>query len=182
MSLLIIGLLLWTFSHTFKRLMPGARASLGEEKGKGVVALLALAGIVLMVIGFRMADGAVLWGRHPATVGINNLLNLLAVYLFAASGMKTWITSKIRHPQLTAIKAWAVAHLLVNGDLPSFVLFGGLVAWAVASVILINRQTEDKRPTGPFEARKEIIAAGASLVVFGLIAWTHYLFGYPAFG
>ena len=96
--------------------------------------------------------------------------------------MKTWITSKIRHPQLTAVKAWAVAHLLVNGDIASFVLFGGLLAWAVVEVILINRQTDDLRPAGPFETRKEIIAAGASLVVFGLIAWVHYLLGYPAFG
>ena len=182
MTLLIIGLFLWIFPHTFKRILPGARAALGEEKGKGLVALLSLAGIVLMVIGYRMVDATLIWDRHPATVGLNNLLNLLAVYLFAASGMKTWITSKIRHPQLTAVKAWAIAHLLVNGDMPSFILFGGLLAWAVVEVILINRQTDDVRPTGPFETRKEIIAAGASLFVFGLIAGVHYLLGHAAFG
>jgi uncharacterized membrane protein len=27
---------------------------------------------------------------------------------------------------------WAVAHLLVNGDTPSFVLFGGIGLWALA--------------------------------------------------
>ena len=30
----------------------------------------------------------------------------------------------MRHPQLTAVIVWAVAHLLVNGDLASIVLFG----------------------------------------------------------
>ena len=59
---------------------------------------------------------------------------------------------------------------------------GGLLAWAVVEVILINKQTEDTRPTGPFETRKEIIAVVASLVVFGAIAGVHYWFGYPAFG
>lgn len=181
MLLLILGVLLWAAAHLFKRLAPAKRAEMGE-KAKGPIALALLASIVLMVIGYRMADSAVLWGRHPATVGLNNLLTLLSVYLFAASGMKTWITSKIRHPQLTAIKAWAIAHLLVNGDMPSFILFGGLLAWAVAEVILINRQTDDVRPAGPFETRKEMIAAAASVFVFGLIAWAHYLFGYPAFG
>ncbi len=181
MTLLILGVLLWAFAHLFKRLAPDARARMGEA-AKGAVALALLASIVLMVIGYRMADGAVFWGRHPATVGINNLLTLFAVYLFAASGMKTWITSKIRHPQLTAVKSWAVAHLLTNGDVPSFILFGGLLAWAVAEVVLINRQTDDVRPAGPFETRKEIIAGAASVVVFGLIAWAHYWFGYPAFG
>lgn len=181
MALLILGVLLWAFVHLFKRLAPARRAAMGD-KAKGAVALGVLVGIVFMVIGYRMAEGAVFWGRHPATVGINNLLNLLAVYLFAASGMKTWITSKIRHPQLTAVKAWALAHLLVNGDVPSFVLFGGVLAWAVVEVILINRQSDDLRPAGPFEARKELIAAVAALVVFGAIAGVHYLLGHAAFG
>jgi len=181
MSLLVLGVLLWAAAHLFKRLAPAARARMGD-KAKGAVALAVLVSIVLMVIGYRMTEGAVFWGRHPATVGLNNLLNLFAVYLFAASGMKTWITSKIRHPQLTAMKAWAIAHLLVNGDVPSFVLFGGLLAWAVVEVILINRQTEDTRPKGPFETRKEIIAAGAAVVVFSAIAGVHYLLGYAAFG
>ncbi|HHS93848.1 MAG TPA: hypothetical protein ENK63_00690 [Rhodobacterales bacterium] len=180
MALLVLGVLLWAFVHLFKRLAPARRAAMGD-KAKGAVALGVLVSIVLMVIGYRMAGGAVFWGRHPATVELNNLLNLLAVYLFAASGMKTWITSKIRHPQLTAVKAWALAHLLVNGDVPSFVLFGGLLAWAVVEVILINRQTDDKRPVGPFDARKELIAAVAALVVFGAIAGMHYLLGYAAF-
>lgn len=181
MALLGLGVLLWAFVHLFKRLAPARRVAMGD-KAKGGVALGVLVSIVLMVIGYRMAEGAVFWGRHPATVGLNNLLNLTAVYLFAASGMKTWITSKIRHPQLTAVKAWALAHLLVNGDVPSFVLFGGLLAWAVVEVILINRQTDDLRPAGPFETRKEVIAAIAALVVFGAIAGVHYLLGHAAFG
>lgn len=181
MVLLILGVLLWSGAHLFKRLAPERRAAFGEPF-KGAVALALVASIVLMVIGYRMADGAFFWGRHPATVGINNLLTLFAVYLFAASGMKTWITSKIRHPQLTAVKAWAVGHLLVNGDVESFILFGGLLAWAVAEVVLINRQTADARPTGPFEPRREAMAVAGTVIVFGLIAWAHYWFGYPAFG
>jgi uncharacterized membrane protein len=90
------------------------------------------------------------WYRSPATTGINNLLVLIAFYLFAASGARTWLGQKMRHPQLTGVKTWALAHLLVNGDLPSFILFGGLLAWAVVEVILINRQnhldpTRDRR-------------------------------------
>lgn len=181
MILLILGVLLWAAAHLFKRIAPDARARM-SDKAKGPVALALLASVVLMVIGYRMADGAFLWGRHPATVGINNLLNLFAVYLFAASGMKTWITSRIRHPQLTGIKTWALAHILVNGDIPSFILFGGLLAWAVVEVILINRQTADTRPTGPFEPRREIMAAVGAIVVYAVFAGAHYLFGYPAFG
>ncbi|MBV7410825.1 NnrU family protein [Maritimibacter sp. DP1N21-5] len=181
MIVLILGVLLWSGAHLFKRLAPDARARMGD-KGRGLVALASLAGIVLMVIGYRMADGAVHWGRTPALVGINNLLVLLAVYLFAASGMKTWITSKIRHPQLTAVKAWALAHLLVNGDVPSYVLFGGLLVWAVLEVILINRAARPAKATGPFPMGKEIGAVVGAVVVFGVIAWVHTWLGYPVFG
>lgn len=181
MLVLIVGLLLWSAAHLFKRIAPEKRAGFGDSF-KGIAAVGAIGGIVLMVIGYRMADGAFLWGRHPATVGINNLLTLFAVYLFAASGMKTWITSKIRHPQLTAVKVWALAHILVNGDVPSLVLFVGLLAWAVVEVILINKQAKPAKATGPFSMGKEIGAIVGTVVVFAAIAWVHAWLGYPVFG
>ncbi len=181
MLLLIAGLALWMGAHFFKRLAPEQRAAMGE-KGRAPVALSILAGVVLMVIGYRMAEGAFLWGRHPATVGVNNLLMLLSVYLFAVSGAKTALARRIRHPQLTAVKTWAVAHLLVNGDLASFVLFGGLLAWAVAEVILINRAEPEWTPPAPAPVKKEISAVVITLVVYGLISAIHYWLGYPVFG
>ncbi|MHC0054794.1 NnrU family protein [Actibacterium sp. D379-3] len=179
---LILGVALWWAAHLFKRIAPGARAQLGAEKGKGAVALALLVSVVLMVIGYRMADGAVFWGPSPALTGINNLLVLLAFYLFAASGMKTGITRKIRHPQLTAVKTWALAHLLVNGDVPSFILFGGLLAWGVVEVIVINRaQPEWVRPA-PVPLSKEIMAIVGAVVVFAAVALIHAWLGYNPFG
>ena len=40
------------------------------------------------------------------------------------------IKSTLRHPMLVGVKTWAIAHLLVNGDLGSIVLFGGFLLWA----------------------------------------------------
>ena len=142
MTLLIAGLALWCAAHFFKRLAPSARAKLGP-KGKGVMALTILASVVLMVIGYRAAAGAVYWGRTPALVGINNLLMLIAFYVYAVGGPKgdrIWLGTKLRHPQLVGFSIWAVAHLLVNGDVESFVLFGGLLVWALAEIVLINSQ------------------------------------------
>lgn len=180
-AILILGLALWAGGHFFKRAAPDARAQMGA-KGRGPIAIALVVSIILMVIGYRMADGAVFWGRHPATVGINNLLMLLAVYLFAVSGMKTALARKIRHPMLTGVKTWALAHLLVNGDVPSIVLFGGLLAWAVVEVIVINRNEPNWTPPSPAPARKEVIAVVASVALYGVIAWLHYALGYPVFG
>jgi len=142
--------------------------------------VLLLGSIVLMVIGYKAAYGAVFWGPSAALVGINNLLMVLAFYLLAASGMKTAITRKIRHPQLTAFKTWALAHLLVNGDVPSFVLFGGLLAWAVVEVIVINRQQPEWTPPEPAPRAKEIGALVGTAIVFLAVAMIHWWLGvYP---
>jgi uncharacterized membrane protein len=114
-------------------------------------------------------------------VGINNLLMVLAVYLYAASGTKAALARKIRHPQLTAVKTWAVAHLLVNGDLPSVILFGGLLAWAVVSVILINRAQREWTPpvAKPGAEWKAIVGTVVVTVVIMLI---HNWLGYQPWG
>ena len=181
MIYLLSGLLLWSGVHLWKRIAPAERAKFGN-KGRGLVAAGAVLGVVLMVYGYRVADGAVYWGRSPAMTGINNLLMVLAFYLFAASGAKTRVTKAIRHPQLTAVLVWAVAHLLVNGDVPSFVLFGGIGLWAIAEMIVINRA---EGPRGPYHAvpvKKEITAVIATVVVFAVVAAIHYWLGYNPFG
>jgi len=181
MALLIAGVALWIGAHLFKRLAPAQRAAMGD-KGKGVIALVLLISIVLMVLGYKAADGAVFWGRHPATVGINNLLMLLSIYLFAASGAKTALARRMRHPMLAAVKAWALGHLLVNGDVPSFILFGGLLAWAVIEVIVINRANRDWAPPEPVPMSKEISTIIIAVVVYAVIVALHYWAGYPTFG
>lgn len=180
MFLILLGLLLWSGVHFWKRIAPDSRARFGD-KGKAIVAIGSVIAIVLMVIGYRSAEGTVYWGRSPAMTGINNLLMLFAFYLYAASGAKTRVTKWVRNPQLTAVKVWAIAHLLVNGDTPSFLLFGGLFAWALAEVIVLNRVA----PPAPYHAvpiKKEITAVVATVVVFAITAAIHIWLGYNPFG
>ncbi len=180
MTLLILGVLLWSLPHLFKRLAPTARANMGD-KAKGPIALILVLSIVLMVLGYRAWDGTVYWGRSPATTGINNLLMLISVYLFAVSGMKTKLAQYIRHPMLWGVALWSVAHLLVNGDTPSFVLFGGLLVWSFLEMALINAQTAWEKPA-PSPMGKEIGALVGGVLVFGAITLIHAWLGYYPFG
>lgn len=182
MILLILGVLLWFGAHLFKRMAPATRADMGE-RGKGVLALILVVSIILMVIGFRRADPIQLWYPPSFLTHINNLLMLIAVYLFAASGMKTWLASRMRHPMLAGVKTWALAHLMVNGDLASVILFGGMLAWAVIEMILINRAEPTwTRSELPFPVGKEIGAVVGTLIVFGGAALVHIWLGYWPFG
>lgn len=183
MLILILGVALWWAPHLWKRLVPDHRAQYGG-KGRGLVTGLLLLSVILMVWGYRTADGPVWWGPSPALKGINNLLVLIAVYLFAAAGMKTAITRRIRHPQLLGFALWAFAHLLVNGDLASFILFGGLMLWALVSIAIINRAEPGWNPsTQPVAGRrKEAMAIIGTLVVYAVIALVHTWLGYNPFG
>ncbi|EYD76465.1 NnrU family protein in cluster with Mesaconyl-CoA hydratase [Rubellimicrobium mesophilum DSM 19309] len=179
---LILGVLLWSGTHLWKRLAPESRARAGNG-GRGIVALGSLLGVVLMVIGYRSwTSDAVWWGRTPATTGINNLLMLVAFYLAASSGMKTRAMRALRHPLLIGVMVWAVAHLLVNGDLPSFVLFGGLLVWAILEVVLINRAEPLWVRPAPAPLGKEIGAAVGAVVVLLVVGYIHGLVGPWPFG
>jgi uncharacterized membrane protein len=181
MTLIVLGLALWWAAHLWKRLAPGSRTAMGNG-GKGLVTLGVLAGVVLMVMGYRGVEQIDLWFPPAFLTHVNNLLMLFAVYLYAASGMKTRITGVIRHPQLTAVKTWAVAHLLVNGDLASVILFGGLLAWAVVEVILINRAEPRPAAPAPAPVGKEIGAVVGAVVVLVAIMLVHNWLGVPPWG
>ncbi|MHA7875910.1 NnrU family protein [Roseivivax sp.] len=175
MVLLVLGILLWSAAHLFKRAAPAAFEGLGGA-GKGLVAAGVFAGLALIVLGYRGAAFIPVWTPPAFMVHINNLLMLGAVFLFGMSATKGRLRGKMRHPQLTAVKVWAVAHLLVNGDLASILLFGSMLAWAVAEVVVINRSTTWDRPE-PGPAKKDVTLVIVTLVVFTVITGVHAWLG-----
>lgn len=177
MALLIVGLILWTAAHFFKRFLPDARANLGDP-GKGLVAVLVVGSIVLMVLGYRAANTITIWQPPSFMVHVNNLLMIFAFWVYgssAAKGAKAWPAYHVRHPQLFAMSIWAFAHLLANGDLASILLFGGLLAWALVTVRLINRdEPEWTRPEPAGSAtyiRLAVITVVMVLIVTGVHTW-----------
>jgi uncharacterized membrane protein len=184
MALLIAGVLLWSGAHLFKRLAPETRARLGDP-GKGLVALLLLLSVVMMVFGWRWADTVFYWFPPVWTVHVNNLLMVLAFYLFAVSGpkgAKVWVGTKLRHPQLTAVILWAIAHLLANGETKALVLFGGLLVWAVAEIVIINRQEGPWTPPPRAPAKKEVTTVIITLVLLVVVMLIHNWLGVQPWG
>ena len=185
MTLLVLGLVLFIGTHSFT-MARGPRAALiarlGERPYKGLYSLLALAGIVLIAIGFGQyrQGGAVplwkppVWTRHLALV-----LVWIAFVLFYSA----YVPGRIKHlakghPMLLGIKIWAAAHLIANGDLGSILLFGAFLAWGVAARISVKRRDEVRVHGGPAAPPRgwrndaRAIAMGTVLyVVFAI--WLH---------
>lgn len=181
MTLLILGVLLWCAAHFFKRLAPGLRARMGDP-AKGLVAVLSLAAIVLMVLGFRSAPETMMWELGSWAVPVNNSLMIFAVILFGAGNSKSRLRAKLRHPMLLGVMVWSLAHLLVNGDLSSLVLFGGLGLWALISRALINRAEPAPEPFAGGSVKGDIRLVVIALVLYAVITAIHTWLGVWPFG
>jgi uncharacterized membrane protein len=178
--LLILGLALFAGSHWFKRLAPARRAAMGDP-GKGLVTLGIVASIVLMVIGYRSAGFVNVWFPPAFLIHLANLLILIGFWFFALSMIQGKMSARVRHKQLTAMKSWAIGHLLVNGDLASILLFGGLLGWAVGSVIMINKAEPTWERPANASLKNDGIAFVAGLVAYLVVAFVHTWLGYYPF-
>ncbi|MBD3679365.1 MAG: hypothetical protein HUJ27_13335 [Rhodobacteraceae bacterium] len=179
MTLLVVGLLIWTLAHMFKRLAPGARAALDDRFGpaaKGIFGAVLLASVVLMVLGYRAAPFSPVYELPSWGVHLNNLLMLVAVALMGVGNSKSRLRGKLRNPMLTGTLVWAVAHLLVNGDAASVLLFVWMALWALGEMVLINRADPTPAPYAGSVAG-DVRLALITLVVFAVIGGIHTWIG-----
>ena len=182
MTLLIAGVLFWSLTHLLPSALPNVRAQLASRLGngpfKGLFALDIVLALLLMTFGWRSADIVALY-PPPLPVGPWVLaLMFISLTLFVASNMKTNIKRRIRHPQMTAVIVWSLAHLLTNGDSRSVVLFGGLGIWALLEIIFINRRDGAWQKPQAVPSGKDLTTLLAAGLTFAALAYFHgALFG-----
>lgn len=177
MLLLVAGVLLWSAIHLFTSLGKDARAGvvarIGLNPYKGLYSLILVLALVLIVIGWRSVPPTSLWLPPSGLRHLAIILMPIAVILFISARAPTDIKQFIRHPQLTGVKLWAVAHLLANGEQRSIVLFGGLLAWAVLEVIFINRRDGVRVKPPRVGLAKTLVSALIGLGVTALLIYVH---------
>lgn len=182
MMLLIVGLLVFLGIHllpTNTEVRNGLAARLGENGYKAFFSIVSLAGLVIIVLGYHKMQlhpgknpvlfDAPHWMRH-----VSMLLMLPAMILFVASSVPSRIRSVVKHPLLLGTKLWALAHLLVNGDLASLLLFGSFLAFSVYDLISVKQ----RGALGPLGAKAPSGIIGDVIVVgVGLALYLAFVFG-----
>ena len=177
MAMLISGVLLWSVLHFIPAGLIGPReaaiAKLGEGGYKGIFSLAMLASMALMIFGWRSATPQSIYIPPAELRSVAMVVTILGFILMAAANHPTRIGRIIRHPQLTGVLLWALAHLLANGDSRSLVLFGGLAAWCVIMILLINRRDGawEKAPAPSWTV--EIVGVVIGIAVAGGFIWGH---------
>jgi uncharacterized membrane protein len=197
LAVMILGLALFLGIH----LLPAQRdlrgrivSVMGEGSYKLVYAVLSVLGIALIAWGFahyRAAGMIDVWegSVSPKTLvvlrHVTVALMLPAVILFVASYLRGHIYTTLKHPMLAAVKLWAAAHLLANGDLGSIILFGSFLAWAVVDRISLKRRTDAGGPPIPVGGwGNDAIAVAVGIVVYLALAFAFHpvVIGVPVVG
>ncbi|WP_405225534.1 NnrU family protein [Lentisalinibacter sediminis] len=189
MALLILGLVLFLGIHSSSIVAEGFRdrmAAKSELGWKAFYGIVSIVGIVLIVKGYadaRMNPTLLyvppVWMKHLAA-----LLLLPVFILFFAPYFPGKIKAATKHPQLVAVKLWAVAHLLVNGTLADVILFGSFLIWAVVDRISFKRRVERPVPAAPAKGLNDVLVVAAGLGVYVIFTlWLHEAwFGVAPFG
>lgn len=184
MTLLILGVLLWSVVHWFPVFMPTMRAGVisqvGEGLYKGVFTLMIFGSLALIIFGWRSIDPEPVYELDYILRHVMMGMVLASIVLFGAAKGRSRVRRFIRHPMLMGVVLWAIAHLLVNGDMRSIILFGGMFVWAVLSMIGANRRDGAYLPPEPggwlVEVRLVVISA---LIYVGLVFGHEYFTGVP---
>ncbi len=188
MLLLVLGLILFFAVHllpTSPELRGGLVDRFGGTAYKAAFSLVSLAGFALIVIGYHKLQvmpgknvvmwDAPVWAQHVAW-----LLMLPAMIFLVAAYVPSRIRTALKHPMLAAIKLWALAHLLANGDLASLLLFGSFLVYGIYDRISVKRRAA----LGPLGERSGgilndvlVVAIGAGLYWFMLTQGHEWLIG-----
>lgn len=190
MLLLVLGLAIFIGIHALpmqSALRGGLVQRYGEGTYKAGFSVVAALGLALIVYGYHKLQllpgkspqlwSPPHWGRH-----LTMLLMLPVFPLLVAAYLPGRISAAVRHPMVTAVKLWALAHLLVRGDMGSLLLFGGLLAWAVADRISLKwREAEGLVKIKSASVTNDVIAVVVGLALYGLfVKWGHpWLIGVP---
>ena len=191
LATMILGLVLFLGTHTLTT-QRGTRdsvvRSLGEGGYKIVYSLASIGGIALIAYGFsryRAEGWYQVWSPPTAFKHITVALMLPAVILLVASYLRGRIYTTVKHPMLAAVKLWAAAHLLANGDLGAIILFGSFLAWAVFDRVSLKRRSDPGAPPIPVGGvTNDVLAVVVGAVIYVALAFAFHpvVIGVPVIG
>jgi uncharacterized membrane protein len=175
MVLLVISIILFLGVHLIRALAPGFRLSMIERLGRPawivIQSIASTVTLILLIYAFSIAryETTVLYSPPAWASHITITLMLIACICLVAGFLPAgYIATKTRHPMVLAIKIWALAHLLANGDSAGVLLFASFLVWGVILRISLKRRARaGEIVQKPFVSAKYDAAA----VVLGIVLW-----------
>ncbi len=173
LALLVLGLAVFFGAHVFVTLRAPRGAlikRIGAGPYKGLMALVSLAGLILVGYGFgqyRATGWIDVWSPPPWTYYLTQILMWPASIFVVAAYSRGNIWRALKHPMLVGVKTWAAAHLISNGDLGSIVLFGSFLVWAGYDRMTLKHRSDAGAPAIPVGGhRNDTIALVVGTILY----------------
>ncbi|OHV81247.1 NnrU family protein [Ensifer sp. LCM 4579] len=180
MALLVLGIVIFLGIHLVRSFAPAIRTAVIKRRGTGtwhaVHGTLALVGLALIATGFAQARTTTGMLYTPPIFMAHIALTLMliaCICLVAAFLPPGRIRVATRHPAILAIKIWALAHLLANGETASVLLFGSFLAWGIVMRISMKKRWRAGEIAYPrfVSYGYDLAAAVIGAALFGVIVW-----------
>ncbi len=180
------GLIIWALVHLFPSVFSDQRQKLisriGNNPYQGLFAILIIVSLVLIVTGWRNTVPTHVYMPVEQLRLPSVLLTVASLILIVGANFpNTRLKYVFRHPQLSGVLLWASAHLLMNGDSRSLLVFSVLGLWCIVTMFTINRRDgEWQKPEKTAGWGQEIIMGAIGVVVAAIAIYFHqYLSGMP---
>ncbi len=180
MGLFLLGLLIFLGVHSISIVNEPWRNrmvdTIGEWPWKGIYALAALGGLLLIIYGYGITryESVILytpplWLKHISVVLLLPVFPLLVAAYFPGR-----IKALTKHPMLLSVKIWSAAHLLATGSLVDVLLFGSFLGWAVWDRMSLKHRQQRSIPGAPASRLNDVIALVAGLGIYlAFVFWFH---------
>ena len=183
MILLVFGVVLLAGLHLIAA-VPSQKQRLKQAVGDAaygpVFGAASLVAIAIIVLGWRLAPFVPVY--DPPSWGwiANFAFTLVAFICLGIFLFRGQLRQRLRFPMGIAAIFWATGHLVANGDLASLILFGGILIYAIAHIVI--GLANDVRPTPEVRHGHDLLSILAGIALYGVMAQIHgAVIGAPVF-
>ncbi len=181
MVVLVAGLILFFVPHSLREfgLRDAALGRLSPEGAyKGAFSLVSLLGLGLVIWGKSLAPFVMVWEPVFELRWISHYVMMPVFCLVMAGVGRNSLTRMVtRHPMLIGVFLWAAAHVWVNGDLASMLLFGSFALWSAVKIFSLWEPPDFRDFRKSMLVQDFLYLATGSLLYFAVFVFHGELFG-----
>ena len=178
---LIIGLSLLTIATSANSFFPEFKSRVIKTCGVFVwskgIEIIVFVGILFMLANYSEAKmmSLTLWSPNIVTIYLALITNFIAIWLLVSGYISGNIVKiKVTNPVILGVAFWALAHLILDGDVLSIILFLFLAFWTIVTFKVTTSITQDNQ--------RHSFKASASTLFLSLMLWIYIIReGYESF-
>jgi len=175
MNIFITGIVIFIGIHLLPSVQP-LRNQLVNRLGlwpyKGLFAIIALTGFILIINGMSSAEKILVWNSPSWTQSLALIIMPISLILIVAAYLPSNIKRITPHPMLWGVSIWAVVHILSNSDLNTMILSAAIGVFALVDIISANIRGA-KASENALSPAKDIIVVVVGLLFYLLALVFH---------